>query len=624
MAKTLVIAEKYLAACDMAKILECPEEKEGYLEGEEYIITWTDGHLIGFQYPEEYNPDYKKWRLEDLPLQFDPEVNLKVLPEKQKQFAVVKRLIQGTETDRIINAGDAGREGYLVQYWVYKMAGNKKPVKVLWASSLAANALIEAFANLHDDEEFNGVLEEALARAELDDIMGMNYSRLLTLRCSNDGVTLPYGRCMTTLLNCVVQREQEISLFQTHTTYGIEVAYKPGFKGTMIDPEGKTLIFESRGEAESILSDIQGSGTVIDVERTKTMEKAPLLFSLPDLQACIGAKYKYSPQMTLKIAQSLYEKRKLISYPRTDSGYLSSDLRTEIEKSLECCRFGKFKAALSRCEKVLPVDEMYFNDEEITDHHAIIPVVNNDMQQIYYQLSEEEKNVFDEIVYRFLAMFAQERVTKSVKLQVLLNGYLFRSTESMEVEAGYKLLRRADKGESWSEFFENVKNGDVIELAAREDEEIDCPYRNQMWAEIKEKKSNPPSRFTYATIIELMKAKHIGTPATMAATLEKLQGKDAPMLVVKNGKYYSTPFGKAYISIVPEELKMPELSIEMESKLEQIRKGELSRQEFIRQVKEALQENIEKTDFQKKSFKRCFQIKRSSKSNYKKRRADWG
>ena len=154
MAKSLVIAEKYPAACDIAKVLQCTEKKDGYIEGERYIITWADGHLIGFQYPEEYNPAYKEWKLEDLPLKFDPEKNLKVLEGKEKQFDIVKRLIQGTETDRIINAGDAGREGYLLQYWIYKMAGNRKPVKVLWVSSLTEDAILQAFSNLHDEDEF--------------------------------------------------------------------------------------------------------------------------------------------------------------------------------------------------------------------------------------------------------------------------------------------------------------------------------------------------------------------------------------------------------------------------------------------------------------------------------------
>lgn len=609
MKKALVIAEKYAAACDIARVLGCEEKKDGYMEGDDYIITWADGHLIGFQYPDEYNPAYKEWRLEDLPLQFDPERNLKILPGKEKQFEIVKNLIRGSETDRIINAGDAGREGYLLQYWIYKMAKNEKPIKVLWASSLTDEALADAFANLHDDDEFEGVLEEAKTRAEMDYFSGMNYSRLLTLKCSKDE-TLPYGSCMIPLLNLVVQREKAIAEFQPVKTFGVEAEFEDGIKATLLDGDEHELIFETKAEADSIINELGESGKIYSVKVKTTEKGAPLLYSLPELQGAIGRKYKLSPSQTLKIVQSLYEK-KLITYPRTDSSYLTSDLRVTIERNLECCRFGIFKAALERCEKVTAVDDEYFNDENVIDHHAIIPAVNKRMRLEYEKLSETERMVFDEIVFSFLGLFSKARVTKSISVVLYVKGYLFRATESREVEAGYRLLRDMSEAEGrfgtfWEQLLETDEVPDVdVELKA---------------CKIKEKVSSPPDRYTYGSITKLMEENQIGTPATMASTIDKLLDEKRPFLTVQKGKYYSTPFGRMYISIVPEALKDPNLRAQTEWKLRQVRDGELSKEDVLSEMMREFYDVKENTEFQTRSFARTLKVKKPSKGNYKKKR----
>lgn len=612
MKKALVIAEKYAAACDIAKVLECEEIKDGYIEGDDYLITWADGHLIGFQYPEEYNPAYKEWRLEDLPLPFDPDKNLKILPGKEKQFEIVKRLIQGDETDRIINAGDAGREGYLLQYWIYKMAGNTKPIKVLWASSLTEEALAEAFANLHDDEEFAGVLEEAKTRVELDYFMGMNYSRLLTLKCSKDA-TLPYGSSMTLLLNLIVENEKAISEFQAYKLYGVEAEFKEGIKATLLDAEETELIFEAKADAQGIINEIGTSGKVLKGVIKEKETNAPLLYSLPDLQGVIGRKYKLSPSETLKLAQSLYEK-KLITYPRTDSRYLSSDLRSTIEKNLQCCRFGMFRAALERCEKVTAVDDMYFDDEKVRDHHALIPTVNKRMKIEYDKLSEAERWVFDEIVFRFLGIFSKPRITKSISVIFVVDGYMFRATESVEVAPGYRLLRdMSEKNSIFDDFWQNI-----LDVAEKE-EKLDISVEVEA-LKIKEKDRKPPARYTNGTIIDLMQEYHIGTPATMAATIEKLLDEKRPFLTVQNGKYYSTPFGRMYISIVPDALKNDALKDEMEWKLQRVRNGELSKEQVLSDYLEEFSDIMENGEFQTRSFERCLNVRKPGKSSYKRKR----
>lgn len=609
MAKTLVIAEKYQAACDIADALKCTEKKDGYIEGDAYIITWADGHLIGYVYPEEYNPEYKEWKLESLPLNIDTKACLKVLPGKEKQFEIVKKLIRGSETDLIINAGDAGREGYLIQHRIYEMAGNTKPVKVLWASATTEEAILEAFANLHDDSEFQYILEEAEARADDDYIRGMNYSRLLTLRCSNDS-TLPYGRCMTSLTNLVVQREKEIAEFQPTKQYTVEIEYENGMKGTIVDVEGKGVAFSDKNEALSIKKELSESteGIVESLARKQIKEKAPELYNLPRLQAAIGKKYKYEPDKTLRIAQKLYEKH-ILSYPRTDSNFLPLSMKESVTKNLESCCFGKFRAALERARKdELEAEDRHFSDRDIKDHYALIPTVNKAMSHIYMTLSEEEKNVFDEIVYRFLGIFCKERITESVTIQVFVDGYSFRTTESVEIEPGYRLLKTMDADErELSAFLSEIEPHKENKITLKE-------------IHVKESVSSAPPRYTVGTIIELMEKYHIGTPATMAATIEKLLDSKRPFLVLENGKYYATPFGRMYISVIPEELKDPNLTEQIEWKLQQIREGKMTKEEMLEESMRELQNNLERTDFKRVSFERCVKVKKKSRANYKRGR----
>lgn len=607
MGKTLVIAEKYLAACDIANALKCTEKKEGYIEGENYIITWADGHLIGFQYPEEYNPEYKEWKLEQLPLEFNPQTALKVLPEKQQQFNVVKRLIQGSETDMIINAGDAGREGYLIQNRIYKMAGNTKPVKVLWASALTEEAILEAMDHLRDEDEFVNILEEAEARAAEDYIFGMNYSRLLTLKCSND-VTLPYGPCMTPLLNLIVEREKEIAEFVPTKKYVIEIEYEGGIKGEILDNEGKAVAFSQLTSAQEIVDEINiGTEGVIEFQEVKEItEKSPFLFDLPELQTVIGSKYKYSPAQTQQIAQTLYEKHKILSYPRTDSRYLPVAMRSSIKRNLACCNFDKFHFALERARKEeLEADEIYFNDEEIKDHHALIPVVNNRLPQIYAKLTDMEKNVFDEIVYRLLGYFCRERIRKSLSIQVYVDGYVFRTSMSVETEPGFKLLKSGEDYQPESLNIDDWKLGKKLIVSD---------------VRIRERVSEPPARYTVGTITNLMRQYRIGTPATMAATVEKLLDEKRPFLALKNGKYYPTPFGRMYISVIPDALKQPDLRELMEGKLQLIGEGSFSKEQLLDEVMQELEMNLHRDDFKKMSFSRGLKAQKSVKANYKRTR----
>lgn len=241
MGKVLVIAEKPDAGRNMAKVLKCDNCKDGYIENEKYIVTWAVGHLIGLKMPEEHNPALKEWKISTLPLIFDIDDSLKVLPDTKKQFEIVKKLIHRPDVDYLINAGDAGREGYLIQSWIYRYAGNRKPVKILWANSLTDEALRHAFANLKEEDiYFKNLLQEAEARAEADYLLGMNYSRVLTLTKSRD-ITLSYGRCQTPLLYLIVKRDQEIEQFVPENFYQLKIEYAAGFSGSCVSEDGKVF-----------------------------------------------------------------------------------------------------------------------------------------------------------------------------------------------------------------------------------------------------------------------------------------------------------------------------------------------------------------------------------------------
>ena len=577
MGKALVITEKPSAGRDMAQILECRDKKDGYFENEKYIVTWADGHLVGLKYPEEHGEEYKKWSMDTLPLVFPVEESLKVLPETKKQFGIIKKLIDRKDVDYLINAGDAGREGLLIQEWICRMAGNRKPVRVLWASSFTKQAVLKCMDNLKDSSVFESMLAEAEARAEGDYLLGMNYSRLLTLTRS-EGKTLSYGRCQTPLLNLIVTREDEIENFRKEPYYTIEAIYEEGIRGVLVPGNdlNRKAKFYDREEAETVLSVLSGEGKVVGWEGKEKVTPAPLLYNLADLQRAMGTKYGYTPDVTLRIAQKLYEKR-ILSYPRTDSRYLSSDLAQEIMDHLESCRFGLFKGYIGKI--TAEPEEIYFDDLKVTDHYAMIPTINSETEKIYAGLSTEEKNVFDAVVLKFISIFYPPYRMISVKLYVVISNYIFLTRGKKEVDAGYRAvldmdLQEEDKGKEPEE----------------EEQEIPLSFYMEQGREmtVKELKINdetttPPPRYTVSSLIGEMCKYRIGTAATRADILNKLLQRH--FIEYRKGKYIPTETGKRYISVLPEELKNIRILEEFEKALMEIEGGMMTKGEFLESLK---------------------------------------
>ncbi|MCI6552698.1 MAG: DNA topoisomerase [Lachnospiraceae bacterium] len=576
MGKILVVAEKPSAGADMAKVLGVTEKKKGYMEGDRYIVTWALGHLVGLKDPEEVNPAYKKWRLEDLPL---PDDNgLKILPGMEAQFGIIRKLIHRSDVDSIINAGDAGREGYLIQSWIYRMAGNTKPVKVLWASSLTEEALGKAFRNLKEEKEFLRLLEEAEARAIGDQKFGYNYSRLLTLTRGGRGTVLSYGRCQTPLLNLIVSRDLEIDAFQPTPYFGLEATYSKGFKGQLMNEKGKPLNFLKKTDAQERLDSLAMEGVTKEFCEEEKTEKAPLLYNLAQLQAVAGKKYGYPAEQTLSIAQSLYEKHKILSYPRTDSRALSMDLYGEIRQHLESCRFGPYTALIDQIpEEDIIADKKYFNDNKVTDHHALIPTINQDTGKIYTKLTEEERNLFDEVVRSLIAIFYPPYQYSVSTLLVQIGDSMFRSSGKTIRSLGYReVLRPAAEEKEALQILPALQEGDRIRVDSYQ---------------LTEKKTTAPVRYNVGNIIKAMEKYGIGTSATRAEIIKKLEARR--YITLEKGKYISTDLGRKYIAIIPEELKSPDLTGRFEERLSKVSDGSLTRKEFLGQIDEEIRHYLQ-------------------------------
>lgn len=579
MNKILVIAEKPSAGRDIARVLGTMEDKGKYMENDEYIVTWAAGHLVELKDPEDVNERYKKWNVDDIPLPADN--GLKVKEDGKAQFNVIKKLIARDDIDYLINAGDAGREGLLIQEWIYRMAANRHPVKILWASSLTAEAIKTAMGRLHDsqEEEFVNLFREAEARAIADQVLGYNYTRLLT--CLFGGqATLSYGRCQTPLLNLIVKRDMEYENFKSEPYWTLHIKFKDGFTGTEVGQEGTVKYTEKTGADKALeaCSGIQKS-QIISCKREKKSKKAPELFNLAELQGCMGKKYGLAPDKTLEIAQSLYEKHKILSYPRTDSRVLSTDLFGEIAEHLKCCSFGKFKPFIDRIDpSKIQMEKRYFNDGKVSDHHALIPTLNQDMASEYDGLTEDEKNCFDEVVASLIAVFYPEYEYETTEILSQVGAKIFKTTGTVVKSDGYKkvyqLLNNVADEKGDEESLPELSEGDGAEIEK---------------AVLKEDKTKPPARYNPGNIIKLMGKYKIGTSATSAGLVQGLIGRK--FIKLEKNKYVSTELGREFLKFVPAVLKSPNMTVEFEEKLQKVNSGELSREDFIRELQDGIVAN---------------------------------
>nr|WP_302660514.1 DNA topoisomerase 3 [uncultured Clostridium sp.] len=579
MSKTLVLAEKPSVGRDLAKVLKCNQNKGSYIEGNKYIVTWAMGHLVGLLDPEGYDDKYKQWKMETLPM-LPKYMKLTVLKKTGKQYNEVKKQLLRKDVSDIVIATDSGREGELVARWILEKSGVKKPLKRLWISSQTNKAILEGFKNLKDAKEYDNLYKAAVCRAEADWLVGLNVTRALTCKYN---AQLSAGRVQSPTLAMIVNREEEIRNFKP-VDYWTLNAEGNGFALTWVSNKGNNSTFKEE-VADSILNKCKGqNGEVTEVKKTTKKKYSPALYDLTELQRDANKIWGYSAKQTLNIMQRLYENHKVLTYPRTDSRYVTSDIVATIPERLKAVSFGEYRAAAeSLLKSGVKANKNYVDNSKVSDHHAIIPT---EEKGSLANLSTEEKHIYDLVVKRFLSVLMPAYEYEQTTVVVNIAGETFTAKGNITKSKGWKRLYDNLKDEEDSQELPELKSGDKITVASV----------NKV-----KKQTTPPARFNEATLLSAMESPQkyvnlgkdaaktlnetggLGTVATRADIIEKLFNS---FVIEKKGKdIYPTSKGKQLIALVPEDLKSPLLTAKWESQLDNIAKGKANDKKFVADMK---------------------------------------
>lgn len=583
MGKQLVLAEKPSVGRDIARVLNCTKQGNGYLEGKDYIVTWALGHLVTLADPEAYDPKYKSWQLEDLPM-LPKEFKLVVIPKTAKQFKAVKAQMLRKDVTEIIIATDAGREGELVARWIIDKASVKKPIKRLWISSVTDKAIKEGFKNLKDGRKYDSLYSSAIARSEADWIVGMNATRALTTK---HNAQLSCGRVQTPTLAMIAKREEEIKQFKPKSYYGL-TAITEGIKWTWQNQKSKDVKTFNEAYIQQLVKSLQGE--VLQVQKVVKVEKktyAPGLYDLTELQRDANRIFGFSAKETLSIMQKLYEHHKVLTYPRTDSRYLSSDLVETLPERLKAIAIGPYRGIANQLLKSkIVTNKSFVDDKKVSDHHAIIPT---EQTALLSDLSDKERKIFDLVVKRFLAVLSKPFVYEQTTLTAKISNETFIAKGKRVISQGFKEIYATHDEES--DDHQNlplIDEGDVLPITKL----IQTTGRTQPPAYFNEgtllSAMENPARFMNGASKELVKTLNetggLGTVATRADIIEKLFNS---FMIEKRGQdIYLTSKGRQLLELAPADLKSPELTGEWEQKLSDIASGKLKRQTFVNQMRQ--------------------------------------
>ena len=579
MSKTLVLAEKPSVGRDLAKVLKCNQNKGSYIEGNKYIVTWAMGHLVGLLDPEGYDDKYKHWKMETLPM-LPKYMKLTVLKKTGKQYNEVKKQLLRKDVSDIVIATDSGREGELVARWILEKSGVKKPLKRLWISSQTNKAILDGFKNLKDAKEYDNLYKAAVCRAEADWLVGLNVTRALTCKYN---AQLSAGRGQSPTLAMIVNREEEIKNFKPVDYWTINVKGN-GFTLNWISNKGNNSTFKEE-LADSIVNKCKGqNGEVIEVKKTTKKKYSPALYDLTELQRDANKIWGYSAKQTLNIMQRLYENHKVLTYPRTDSRYVTTDIVATIPERLKAVSFGEYRAAAeSLLKSGVKANKNYVDNSKVSDHHAIIPT---EEKGSLVNLSTEEKHIYDLVVRRFLSVLMPAYEYEQTTVGVNIAGETFTAKGNITKSKGWKRLYDNLKDEEDSQELPELKNGDKITVASV----------NKV-----KKQTTPPARFNEATLLSAMENPQkyvnlgkdaaktlnetggLGTVATRADIIEKLF--NSFVIEKKGNDIYPTSKGKQLIDLVPEDLKSPLLTAKWESQLDNIAKGKANDKKFVGDMK---------------------------------------
>lgn len=431
--KRLVLAEKPSVGRDIARVLGCKRETHSYIEGNDHIVTWALGHLVSLADPEQYGKEYKEWNMDVLPM-MPKHWKLTVLKKTSKQFQTVKKLLLRNDIKDVIIATDAGREGELVARWILQMSGNKKPIYRLWISSVTDKAIKDGFAHLKPGKEYDDLFRAARSRAEADWLVGINATRALTCKYN---AQLSCGRVQTPTLAMIMNREQEIKSFKPQKYYGYKI-FATGMNFTWENQKGNQRISDKKW-AEELGKKLRGHDLVItEVSKKEKKNYAPELYDLTTLQKEASKRYGFSPKQTLNIMQSLYEHHKVLTYPRTDSRYLTNDMTDTLKDRIKACQNGSYKkAAATLLRKEIKASSRFINDKKVSDHHAIIPT---EQYASLTSFSSDERKIYDMVVARFLAVLSAPAISEQLSVKASINGELFRAKAENIKQLGWREL----------------------------------------------------------------------------------------------------------------------------------------------------------------------------------------
>ena len=590
--KSLVLAEKPSVARDIARVLGCSKKLNGAIEGNRYVVTWALGHLVTLADPEEYDKKYKEWKLEDLPM-MPKKMELVVIKQTAKQYHAVKTQLYRKDVNEIIIATDAGREGELVARWILEKSGCRKPIKRLWISSVTDKAIKAGFSSLKDGREYDTLYSAAWARAEADWLVGINATRALTCKYN---AQLSCGRVQTPTLAMIEKREEEIRSFKPETYYGINLMAE-GIRFTWQDKKSGSARSFSKERIETLKQKMQGAPLFIkEVEKKAKKTYAPALYDLTELQRDANKKFGFSAKETLNIMQRLYENHKILTYPRTDSRYLSSDVIGTLKERLKACAVGPYKKmAGSLSMKPVKANKSFVDDKKVSDHHAIIPT--EQFVQLDH-MSSEERKIYDMVVRRFLSVLCPPFEYEQVTMEAEVAGHRFLAKGKIVKNQGWKMAYEQELEEE----AEDEEIRDQILPPRKVGEELSVDR-----IDFTSGKTKPPARFNEASLLAAMEnpvrymesrdAKTVktlgetgglGTVATRADIIDKLFHS---FLMEKRGKeIFITSKGRQLLKLVPEDLKKPELTADWENKLSKIAEGKLKDKIFLSEIRIYAQE----------------------------------
>lgn len=586
LAKTLVLTEKPSVAKDIARVLGCKRSGNGCIVGDKYIVTWALGHLVTLADPEAYDDKYKNWRMEDLPM-LPGRMKLVVIGQTSNQFKAVSSLLSSAEVSDIVIATDAGREGELVARWIIQKANCRKPMRRLWISSQTDKAIKEGFASLKPSSQYDNLYRSAQCRAEADWLVGLNVTRALT--CKHNA-QLSAGRVQTPTLAMIVRREEDILRFRPKDYFTVKADFGE-YTALYKDGKGQAR-FADAAAAKEVADSVRGKrGVLSEVKKVYRFKAPPAAYDLTELQRDANKKYGYSAKQTLSLMQSLYETHKLLTYPRTDSRYITKDVAATLPERLRAIAIGPYKDSANAVLRSKPIQTKYIvNDAKVTDHHAIIPT---EQYVDLNKLSREERHIYDLVVRRFIAVLSAPFEYDEVQVKITVGRYNFYTKGQSVKSAGWKALYDSSLADD--------DDDSEPDLAAQR-----LPALSQgAAAAVKEVrvcagKTSPPARYTEATLLTAMEnpasqvedgrlrdalktAGGLGTPATRADIIEKLFNS---FYIERRGReIFPTSKGRQLIGIVPPDLKSAELTAKWEQQLSLIAEGKANDRKFIEEMR---------------------------------------